>query len=162
MYADLTPGPANGAKVSPIQSEANGEAFAQVYGEFAGALAARKIASTDPRFAFASSVLLDGQTTVAVPGGGGDLRFNGPRSPEDLSAASPGTAARIKLTPGTFVNIKLITGATLFPNVAPPGARRSFRAAAVAVAAGLGENGLMVQGAYHDTGACFGPAPNCT
>lgn len=161
VYADLTPGPANGANVSPIQSEANGEAFAQVYAEFAGALAARNSASTDPRFVFSSNVLLDGLTTVAVPGGATwNLRFNGPRSPEDLTAASPGTAARIKLTPGNSVTMKLITGATLFPNVAPAGGAVVSGTVAGAPAAGV--NALMVQGAYHDTGACFGPAPGCT
>ena len=161
VYADLTPGPANGANVSPIQSEANGESFAQVYAEFAGALAARNSASSDPRFVFSPNVLLDGLTTVAVPGGATwNLRFNGPRSPEDLTAASPGTAARIKLTPGNSVTMKLITGATLFPNVAPAGGAVVSGTVAGAPAAGV--NALMVQGGYHDTGACFGPAPGCT
>ena len=39
-------------RISRSSREANGESFAQVYGEFAGALAARNVASTDPRFRF--------------------------------------------------------------------------------------------------------------
>jgi len=162
VYGDLSASPANGANVSPIQSEANGEPFAQIYGEFAGALAARNSASSDSRFVFSSNVLLDGLTTVAVPGGATwNLRFNGPRSPEDLTSATPGTSPRIKLTPGGGnVTMKLITGATLFPNVAP--AAGALVSGSVSGAPGSTINGEMVQGAYHDTGACFGPAPGCT
>ena len=160
-YADLTPAPASGANVAPIRAAANGETFAQVYGEFAGALAARNSASTDPRFTFGSSVLLDGLTTMRIPGGATwNLRFNGPRSPEDLTSSTPGSSPRIKLTPGNTVTMKLITGASLFPNVAPAGGAVVSGTVSGAPASSI--NGLMVQGAYADTGACFGPAPGCT
>lgn len=162
VYGDLTAAPANGANVSPIQSEANGESFAQVYGEFAGALAARNVASTDSRFIFSSNVLLRGLSTEPIPGGATwNIRFNGPRSPEDLSTSTSPSGARIKLTPtGTSVTMKLITGATLFPNVASAGG--SVVTGSVAGAPGSAVNGALVQGAYDDGSACFGPAPGCT
>ncbi|HEY6233573.1 MAG TPA: hypothetical protein VIW69_00545, partial [Candidatus Elarobacter sp.] len=162
VYADLTAPPANGANVSPIQSEANGETFAQVYGEFADALAARNVAANgDPRFTFSSNVLLRGVTTMVIPGGATwNLRFNGPRSPEDLTSTTPSSNPRIKLTPSGTVTMKLITGATLFPNVAAAGG--SVVSATVSGAPGLGVNAALVQGAYDDSGACFGPAPGCT
>lgn len=162
VYADLSAPPASTANVSPIQSEANGESFAQVYGEFAEALAARNVATGgDARFTFSSNVLLRGLTTEPIPGGGSwNLRFNGPRSPEDLTSSSPSTTPRIKLTPGGNVTMKLISGATLFPNVAPAGG--AVVTANVSGAPGLGVNAALVQGAYDDTGSCFGPAPGCT
>ena len=161
VYADLTPGNSSLANVSPIQSEANGEPFAQLYGEFAEALAARNVASGgDPRFQFSSNVLLRGVATLPIPGGAvWNQRFNGPRSPQDLTSATPGTTARIKLTPGGTVTMKLITGATLFPNVAASGG--SVVQANVAAPA-LGVNAALVQGSYDDSGSCRGPAPGCT
>ena len=162
VYADLTPGATGVANVSPIQSEANGESFAQVYGEFAAALAARNVASGgDPRFQFSSNVLLRGVTTLPVPGGAvWNQRFNGPRSPEDLTTSSSPSGARIKLTPGSTVTMKLITGATLFPNVAASGG--SVVQGNVAGAPSLGVSAALVQGSYDDSGACRGPAPGCT
>ena len=161
VYADLTPANSSLANVSPIQSEANGEPFAQLYSEFAEALAARNVASAgDPRFQFSSNVLLRGVATLPIPGGAvWNQRFNGPRSPEDLTSATPGTTARIKLTPGGTVTMKLITGATLFPNVAASGG--SVVQANVAAPA-LGVNAALVQGSYDDSGSCRGPAPGCT
>lgn len=158
VYADLTTAPTDGsANVYPIQAEANGESFAQVYGEFAGALAARNSATSDPRFRFSSNVLLDGLTTTAIPGGQTwNVRFNGPRSPEDLTSSTPGGQARIKLTPGGNVTIKLITGATVFPNVAAGGG--AVVTGTVSGAPAFGVNGMMVQGAYQDSGACLGPS----
>ncbi|HEY0380602.1 MAG TPA: hypothetical protein VGC72_00140 [Candidatus Elarobacter sp.] len=156
-YADLTARPANSANVAPIQVEANGESFAQVYGEFAAALAARNIASGgDPRFTFSSNVLLNGLTTVPRPGGAPiNVRFDGPRSPEDLTSATPSTIPRIKLTPGGgSVSMKLITGATIFPNVAPAGG--AVVSGTVSGAPGLGVNSALVQGSYDDNGACAG------
>ncbi|HWT06724.1 MAG TPA: hypothetical protein VN224_13265, partial [Xanthomonadales bacterium] len=148
VYGDLTSAPSSGANVFPIQAEANGESFAQVYGEFAGALAARNSASADPRFMFGSNVLLDGLTTVQIPGGATwNLRFNGPRSPQDLTSSTPGSQPRIKLTPGGNVTMKLITGATLFPNVAAGGG--AVVTGSVSGAPGFGVNSMMVQGAYH-------------
>jgi hypothetical protein len=160
-YADLTQ-PGSGANVYPIQSEANGEPFAQVYGEFAGALAARNTASADPRFKFGSNVLLDGLTTAYFPGNVTyNVRFNGPRSPQDITSSTPTSQPRIKLTPGGGnVTIKLITGATVFPNVAPGGG--AVVTGTVSGAPAFGVNGMMVQGAYQDTGACVGPPSSCT
>lgn len=162
VYADLSQPPASGANVSQIQSEANGESFAQVYGEFAEALAARNVATGgDARFTFSSNVLLRGVTTEVIPGGATwNLRFNGPRSPEDLTSSTPSSSPRIKLTPSGSVTMKLITGATLFPNVAPAGG--AVVTGTVSGAPGLGVNSALVQGAYDDSGACFGPAPGCT
>ena len=162
VYADLTPPVPGTANVAPIQSEANGESFAQVYGEFAAALAARNVASGgDPRFQFSSNVLLRGVATLPIPGGAvWNQRFNGPRSPEDLSTSSSPSGPRIKLTPGGTVTMKLITGATLFPNVAASGG--SVVQANVAGAPALGVDASLVQGAYDDGGSCRGPAPGCT
>jgi hypothetical protein len=162
VYGDLTPPIPNTANVNPIQSEANGEPYVQIYGEFAEALAARNVASGgDPRFQFSSNVLLHGVATLPIPGGAvWNQRFNGPRSPEDLTSSTPGTTARIKLTPGGTVTMKLITGATLFPNVAASGG--SVVQGNVAGAPALGVNAALVQGSYDDSGSCRGPAPGCT
>ena len=165
VYATLAAPPANGANVAPIVAEANGESFAQVYGEFAGALAARNVATAgDPRFQFSSNVLLRGIAPFVIPGGATwNVRFNGPRSPEDLSSSTSPGGARIKLTPNGSVTAKLITGASLFFNVAPAGG--AVVTGTVAGAPSLGVNGALVQGAYDDTGSCEGPqtGPNsCT
>ena len=154
VYATLTPGPSSTANVNPIVAEANGETFAQVYGEFAAALAARNVASTDPRFTFSSTVFLRGKKTVTVPGSQiWDIQMNGPRSPDDLTSSTPLGSPRIKLTPGGSVTAKLITGATLYFNVAPAGG--SVVSGTVTGAPSI--DAALTQGAYDDTGACLGP-----
>ena len=162
VYADLTQPIPNTANVNPLQSEANGEPFTQFYSEFAEALAARGVATGgDARFQFSSNVLLRGLTTIQVPSGGTwNMRFNGPRSPEDLSTPTAPSGARIKLTPGGSVTMKLITGATQFPNVAPAGG--AVVSGSVSGAPALGVNAALVQGAYDDTGSCLGPASSCS
>jgi hypothetical protein len=143
--------------VFPIQADANGESFAQVYSEFAEALAARNVASGgDSRFTFGSNVLLVGLTTAKNPGGGTiNVRFDGPRSPENFTSTTPNTVPRIKLTAGGGnVTMTLITGATLFPNVAPAGG--AVVTGTVSGAPALGVNSALVQGAYDDNGACAG------
>jgi hypothetical protein len=158
QYATLT-STASGANVNPVLAEAgNGESFAQLYADFAAALAARNVASTDPRFSFSPAVLLVGTKQVPVQGGQTwDIVLNGPRSPADLTNAHPfatGTT-RIKLTPNTTVSAKLITGATLFFNAAPsPGSITSLVSTS---APGGTVQGALVQGAYNDNGSCFGP-----
>jgi hypothetical protein len=161
LYADLSPSSSTSANVHPIVAEAgNGETFAQIYADFAAALAARDVASTDPRFTFGSNVLLVGQTTVPFPFGTTyNAIFNGPRSPEDLTNSSPGTVARIKLTPSSTVHAKLIDGATLFFNVAPAGG--SLVELTSSSAPGSSVDGGLVQGAYNDSGSCLGPASSC-
>jgi hypothetical protein len=161
LYADLSPSSSTVANLHPIVAEAgNGETFAQLYGEFAGALAARGVASSDPRFTFGNNVLLNGLTTITFPGGTMyNLRFDGPRSPEDITSASPGSSPRIKLTPSGTAHAKLISGATLFFNVAPSGG--SLVELNSASAPGGAVDGALVQGAYDDKGACVGPASQC-
>ncbi|HTD37677.1 MAG TPA: hypothetical protein VK669_09190 [Candidatus Limnocylindrales bacterium] len=159
LYASHAQPSGSGANLQPIVAEAgNGETWAQLYSEFAAALAARNVASTDPRFTFGSNVLLRGQWSLTIPGGGTyNVLFNGPRSPEDLTNSTPETLPRIKLTPGSTVQAKLITGATLFFNVAPSGGSlvelNSTSAPSV--------DGALTQGAYDDSGACYGPPSSC-
>jgi hypothetical protein len=161
LYADLSPSSSSSANLHPIVAEAgNGEAFAQLYAEFAGALAARNVASTDPRFTFGSNVLLNGLTTIKFPGGTTDNeRFDGPQSPEDITSSTPGTAPRIKLTPSSTAHAKLISGATLFFNTTPSGG--SLVELSSASAPGGSVAGALAQGAYDDKGACIGPASSC-
>jgi hypothetical protein len=162
LYADLSPGSSSQANVHPIVAEAgNGETWAQLDADFAAALAARNVASTDPRFTFGSNVLLNGVTTVTFPGGTTwNERFNGPRSPEDLTSSTPETLSRIKLTPGGTAHAKLISGATLFFNSAPSGG--SLVELNSTSAPGGSVAGALVQGAYNDNGACIGPPSSCT
>jgi hypothetical protein len=165
LYADLSPSSSSVANLHPIVAEAgNGESFAQLYDEFAAALAARGVASTDSRFTFGSNVLLSGLTTITFPGGTTyNLRFNGPRSPEDLTSSTPGSAPRIKLTPGNSVHAKLISGATLFFNTAASGG--SLVELNSTSAAGGSVVGGLVQGGYNDNSACLGSpttSPPCT
>ena len=163
QYASLVPSPGSStsANVGPILAEANnGQTFAQLYQDFAAALAARNVASTDPRFTFNSTVFLVGTKQVPIPGGQSyDLVMNGPRSPADLTSLHPYDFPRIKLTPSTSVTAKLIIGATLFFNAAPSaGSITSLNS----TTAPLGHvDGGLVQGAYNDNGSCFGPPPQC-
>ncbi len=162
LYADLSPPPSSTANLHPLVAEAgNGETFAQLYAEFAAALAARNVASSDPRFTFGSNVLLNGLTTITFAGGTTfNERFDGPRSPEDLASTTPETLPRIKLTPGATVSAKLISGATLFFNSAKSGG--SIVRLNSATAPGGTVDGALVQGGYDDNGACLGPPSSCT
>jgi len=160
VYADHSSTPLGVANLGPIVAEANdGETFAQLYADFAAALAARNVASTDPRFSFNATVYLVGSKTVAIPGGTWDIRVNGPRSPDDITNTHPLGLPRIKLTPNGTVSAKLITGATLFFNAAPSAG--SIVGLNSTSAPPNGVYGALVQGAYNDNGACLGPAPGC-
>jgi hypothetical protein len=155
VYASLipTPGGANVANVAPIVDEAgNGETFAQLYADFAAALAARNVASTDPRFSFNATVFLVGKKTVPVPGATYDIIMNGPRSPDDLTSTHPST--RIKLTPAQAANAKLMTGATLFFNAAASAGSIVSLDATTAPSGKVA--GALVQGGYNDSSACLG------
>jgi hypothetical protein len=157
VYASLTATPGSGANVAPIVAEANnGESFAQLYADFAAALAARNVASADPRFRFASTVFLVGSKTVPVPGGQWDIVMNGPRSPDDITTLYPLGSPRIKLTPAHAATAKLISGATLFFNaLASPGSIVSLDSTGALSGTVAG---AMVQGGYNDNGSCLGPA----
>jgi hypothetical protein len=162
QYATLT-STASGANVNPVVAEAgNGENFAQLYADFAAALAARNVASTDPRFSFSPAVLLVGTRQVPVQGAQTwDIVLNGPRSPADLTNPHPfavGTS-RIKLTPNATVSAKLITGATLFFNAAPSAGSITSLNSTSAPSGSV--DGALVQGAYNDNGSCFGPPSQC-
>ena len=161
LYADISAPTTGQANLHPLVAEANnGESFAQIYADFAAALAARNVASSDPRFSFGSNVLLVGKTTIPFPlATTVGAVFNGPRSPEDLTSSTPNTVARIKLTPSSTVHAKLITGATLFFNVAPSGGSLVELTSTSAPASSV--DGALVQGAYNDTGSCLGPPPGC-
>ncbi len=160
LYADVSPPQTGVTNLHPLVAEAgNGETFAQLYGEFAAALAARRVASADPRFTFGSNVLLYGLTTLTLPGSVYNERFDGPRSPEDVTSSAPELQPRIKLTPSATVHAKLISGATLFFNVAPSGG--SVVQLNSTSAPGGSVPGALVQGAYDDSGACIGPASSC-
>jgi hypothetical protein len=153
VYASLTPTAGTGANVAPIVAEANnGETFAQLYADFAAALAARNVASTDPRFSLNSTVFLVGSKTLPVPGGTYDIVMNGPRSPDDLTSAHP--AGRVKLTPSNAANAKLMTGATLFFNAAASAGSIVSLDATTAPSGKVA--GALVQGGYNDSGSCLG------
>jgi hypothetical protein len=157
VYSTLTKTAGNGANVDPIVAEANnGETFAQLYADFAAALAARKVASADPRFSFAVTVTLVGTKQVAIPGNQTwDVQLNGPRSPDDLTNTHPGNLPRFKLTPSGTASAKLITGATLFFNAAPSGGSIVSLNSTTAPAGAV--TGALVQGGYNDNGSCLGP-----
>jgi hypothetical protein len=156
-YANLSNTPVGVANLAPVVAEANnGESFAQLYSDFAAALAARKVASTDSRFTFNPTVFLVGSKTVPVPGGTWDIVMNGPRSPDDITSTHPLDLPRIKLTASSTVSAKLITGATLFFNAAPSGGSIVSLTSTSAPANSV--YGALVQGAYNDNGACLGPS----
>ncbi|MFN2459366.1 MAG: hypothetical protein ABR591_01540 [Candidatus Velthaea sp.] len=166
MFADRTPSlPSSSpsANIAPILA-ASGESFAQLYGEFAAALSASGTASTDPRFNFSPQVRLRGEMFFHEPGGKQVYAtFNGPRSPEDLTAASPGTVGRIKFSVGAAPTAKLLQGATLFFNAAAnPSSGATVRAQVTGAPAGSSQ-AILVQGAYTDRGSCAAPQPdsNC-
>ena len=163
LYADtLSNGSSTSANTHPVASAAaNGETFAQLYGDFGAALAARNVASTDPRYRFASTVTLVGTKSVTFPGATTDnVVFDGPRSPDDLTSAQPYLAtSRIKLTVGGSVNAKLLQGGIDFFNVAPAPAGATVRGSVTAPPPGL--TAALTQGAYDDTGSCLGPPSKC-
>ncbi|GAC1415419.1 MAG: hypothetical protein NVSMB5_04610 [Candidatus Velthaea sp.] len=162
IYSDRTVLPANStlANVGPIQA-ASGESFAQVYREFAAALSASgDPGTTDPRYRFSPSVLLRGTATFHNPGGSTIYAvFNGPRSPEDITSASPSTVPRIKFVAGGSPTAKLIQGATLFFNAQAVAGTGATVRAAVTGAPASSPQAVLVQGAYTDTGACAAPQP---
>jgi hypothetical protein len=164
LYADLSQPAGGTANTHPVvAAAANGETFTQLYADFVSALAARGIAAgADTRYQFSSAIALAGKKTIPIPGGQTwDVVLDGPRSPENFAASTPGSAARIKLTPtGSAVTAKLIQGSTLFFNVARSGAPGATVLGSVPNAAGR-LNAALVQGAYDDTGARIGPAPAC-
>jgi hypothetical protein len=166
IYADVTPTPQvrTSANVSPIVAAANGEPFAQVYGEFAAALELSGTGTTtDPRYTFNAAVHLRGQMNYAQPGSVTVFaNFQGPRSPEDLTSATPGSAARIKFTPGGTVSAKLLRGATLFFNAANAATGATVRASIAGAPAGSPQ-AILTQGAYSDSpGACAAAQPSTT
>ena len=160
QYASMT-SPASGANVNPVVAEAgNGETFAQLYADFAAALAARNVASTDPRFTFSSNVTLVGTKQIPIPGNQTwDMVLNGPRSPDDITSAHPNSLPRIKLTASSTASAKLIDGATLFFNAAPSAGSIVSLNSTSAPSGKVG--GALVQGPYNDNGSCLGPPPGC-
>jgi hypothetical protein len=164
LYADLSQPVSGTANTHPdVAAAGNGETFTQLYADFVSAVAARGVATGgDARYQFSSSITLVGKKTIPLPGGQTwDVVLDGPRSPENFSASTPGSSPRIKLTPtGSTVTAKLIQGSTLFFNVAPAVSPGATVLGSVPNAAGR-LNAALVQGAYDDTGACIGPAPGC-
>jgi hypothetical protein len=157
VYASLIPTAGTGANVAPIVAEANnGETFAQLYADFAAALAARNVVSTDPRFSFNATVFLVGKKTVPLPGATYDIVMNGPRSPDDLTSTHPSApgSTRIKLTPAHAASAKLMTGATLFFNAAASAGSIVSLDATTAPSGKVA--GALVQGGYNDGGSCLG------
>ncbi|HTJ26350.1 MAG TPA: hypothetical protein VMA36_09295 [Candidatus Limnocylindria bacterium] len=163
LYADQSPRTAGTANTDPVvAAAANGETFLQIYGDFVTTLAARGVATGgDARFQFSPAIALTGKKSVSLPGGRqADVVLDGPRSPEDFSSSSPGSAARIKLTPGGgTITPQLIQGATLFVNAAPSSSGATVTGSVTTAAGKLGAS--FVQGAFDDNGACYGPAPLC-
>lgn len=163
LYADtVSNGTSTSADTHPVVSAAaNGETFAQLYGDYGAALAARNVAATDPRYRFASTVTLVGTKSIVFPGPTNEnVVFDGPRSPDDLTSTQPYLAkSRIKLTVGGSVNAKVLQGGIDFFNVAPASAGATVRGTVTAPPPGL--TAALTQGAYDDTGSCLGPPSSC-
>ena len=124
---------AGGVDVGPVVAAARNEPFAQVYQEFATALAvhigggATEVV-TDPRYAFSSQVVLRGlvQTysrriltpvrNIVQPGPLNPELFNGGMPTLDATGKN---TIRQALTPDQTLTLKLISGATIF--VTPSG-----------------------------------------
>jgi len=126
VYAEKSGG-ATGIDVGPATSAANGEPFAQLYQEFATALAvhagggAAEI-TTDPRFTFSSGLVLRGLTQTysrRISTHVRNIVQPGPENPEVFSGNQPaldanGNPVRQTLTPGQTITLKLLSGATIF------------------------------------------------
>ena len=126
VYAEKSGG-ATGIDVGPATSAANGEPFAQLYQEFATALAvhagggAAEI-TTDPRFTFSSALVLRGLTQTysrRISTNVRNIVQPGPENPEVFSGNQPvldvnSNSVRQTLTPGQTITLKLISGATIF------------------------------------------------
>jgi hypothetical protein len=163
LYADTTAAAQTSANTHPILAAAgDGESFAQLYAEFAAALAVRGVATTASPYAFSRQVMLVGTKSLALPGPRTwNLVLNGPRSPDDLTSTQPYTSARIKLDVGVSASALLLQGATDFFNVAPAsGAGAMVSGSAPAAAGRLGA--ALVQGAYDDNPSCLGPSGQCS
>ena len=131
IYAEKNSG--GGVDVGPVVAAAGGEPFAQVYQEFATALAvhigggATEVV-TDPRYAFSSQVVLRGPVQTysrRIITNVRNIVQPGPLNPEVFNGSTPTLDAtgkntiRESLTPGQTLTLKLISGATIF--VTPTG-----------------------------------------
>jgi len=126
VYAEKSGGTI-GIDVGPATSAANGEPFAQLYQEFATALAvhagggAAEI-TTDPRFTFSSGLVLRGLTQTysrRISTNVRNIVQPGPENPEVFNGNQPaldagGNPVRQTLTPGQTITLKLLSGATIF------------------------------------------------
>jgi hypothetical protein len=132
IYAEKSNG-LSGVDVGPVVAAANGEPFAQVYQEFATALAVHigggaTEVTTDPHYAFSSQVVLRGLVQTYSRRTATNIRNivqPGPLNPEVFNGSTPTLDAtgqntvRQSLTPGQTITLKLISGATVF--VTPTG-----------------------------------------
>lgn len=163
LYAETATG-GGAIDVGPAIAAANGEGFAQLYLEFASAVAIHaggtipEIAS-DPRFTFSPSVILRGPTPVysrRISANTRTIVQGGPENPEVFAGAQPLIDAngyvREVLRPGQTLTLRLISGATAFLTASgsPPGG-------ATIRANGSAANfqGSLVQGAIPTPTASF-------
>lgn len=136
IYAAKSQANALGVDTGPATQAAGGEAFAQLYREFATAVAVHAGGSgpevtADARYQFSPFVVLRGSLTVFSRRNGNDTRTivqPGPMNPEIFSNNQPvlandGSTARQILSPGQSLTLSLITGATTYltPSGTPAG-----------------------------------------
>ncbi len=126
VYAEKSNG-LSGVDVGPVVAAAGGEPFAQVYQEFATALAVHvgggaAEAVSDPRYAFSSQLVLRGPVQTYSRRISTNIRNivqPGPLNPEVFNGSQPafdasGNVVRQTLTPGQSLTLSLISGATVF------------------------------------------------
>lgn len=114
LYASQTP------HTGPLLAAANGEPFAQFYGEFTTAIANQAAGtgavSTDPRFVFGPEITLRGPVNITSrrdpPYDTRHLVFGGPLPPETFSGGVPN--GFVSLAPGQSLSLSLIDGATMY------------------------------------------------
>jgi hypothetical protein len=134
------------SSTGPVVAAANGEPFAQLYREFAIALAAQNTPAAVPPYTFSSAVVLRGTVQVPSRRASAPVRtfvFGGPQPPETFTAALPVPTS--PLTPGASDATFLVDGGTLFVPAAN-GAGGAFLS--VTGPGGFpGMQGALVQGA---------------
>ena len=163
LYAETATG-GGPIDLGPAIAAANGESFAQLYLEFASAVAIHAggtipETSSDPRFTFSPSVILRGQTAAysrRISANTRTIVQGGPENPEVFAGAQPLIDAngyvRETLRPGQTLTLRLISGATIFLTASgtPPGG-------ATIRANGSAANfqGALVQGSIPTPSASF-------
>ncbi|MBV8074200.1 MAG: hypothetical protein JO140_02135, partial [Candidatus Eremiobacteraeota bacterium] len=150
IYSDFRVGPVAGAtNVNPILAAAGNEPWPQLYGEWAIAVAAQSSGLTsDPRYAFAPSLVLRGQVRLPSrrlpPLDVRTFTFAGPQPPEAFDP-SGNLLGYVTVSTSSSASIRALDGAVNFFNAVPAPNGAMLRASVGTLTA---PQGALLQGTF--------------